>query len=640
MTGLRRTLTWPIAALITAALLVAPSYATAADASFVIVTPSSAEYSLACHGTSQLCGNKVDGAFQATGAQVMVQAYYLNGCAAIRQHIYLDGTEVAVTPYIASGSSAPVSLGRPASGLHVLALEVEGRLGGCDSGVITGTSGGLRILSGGTFSSSLPPPPPPRLPKHAVLESLEITARVLQRFTEPVAVFTHALPRSGKLAASDFVATIAWGDGTTSSGTVRGATLGGRAIGRDVFVVDGTHVYRKAKVHSALIRVAKRGDPTESVTTRVRVERLDPTPFFFFNPGNPTNGDVALLVPQPATPLQRQISEYRWTFSDGNSVVDSADTRPRYMRLLHELMADPGNGSLKDRGVGFGILPPGASGGAFGVGGLSADQVRQVVGVWLSYFPRHMVPHIYPRSGAASVSLRVTDTADKAGFIRQHVSVADHCLEWGGPAAAVFGHTTTCDTVNGFKAIANGPQRRPDYYAFDLAGGGRFASAGVTVTVTHDRNVFLGLHGALGPSASIAPGQLAMSEGFVGPPNGEPPPDASVDSFVVGLTIPVNATLGPFGLTLVLSPGCNCPGAQGGAEYVENGNASSVGLTIGASCSINLGQLPGVSDLAPPDNGPWPHNHGQIPKISAAGQQSLYALAEQDAMALQGCGIP
>ena len=37
--------------------------------------------------------------------------------------------------------------------------------------------------------------------------------------------------------------------------------------------------------------------------------------------------------------------------------------------------------------------------------------MKQIAGVWQSFYPAHVVPHIYPRTGPVSVTLTVFDTA-------------------------------------------------------------------------------------------------------------------------------------------------------------------------------------------------------------------------------------
>ena len=357
-------------------------------------------------------------------------------------------------------------------------------------------------------------------------------------------------------APASFRTSISWGDGSTTTGTVQFAGIPIQG-GLEWFVVEGSHTCRTRSVRRAQITVTKTGGVHATGTANVSVERWDPTAFFYFNPDNPTNGDIAMVVPHPPLPYQRPIDTYEWQFTDGNPVIDSPKTRPLYMRVLHALASDPGSLAAEGQAEVLGILPPGFSEGA--------SVAQSVANVWLQYFPRHMVPHIYPDARNVRVTLTVTDSAGKKDTIAKDVHVSDHCLEWGGPLSFLFGNTNTCETWNGFQAVAGGPARRPDYYAFDLSAPVGAGLVGMTLTVTHDGDVFLALHGTVGLSVKSVFGTgVSDAEGFVGPPDGNPPPDGAIDNFVGGLTIPVQAALGPLGLTLVLSPGTGAGGRNTG----------------------------------------------------------------------------
>ena len=81
-------------------------------------------------------------------------------------------------------------------------------------------------------------------------------------FSGVVAWFTDADPEA---VAADFTATIAWGDGATSAGTVAyDAALG-------AFTVTGAHTYARAGAYSAAVSVAGSGGGTASVTDAVTV---------------------------------------------------------------------------------------------------------------------------------------------------------------------------------------------------------------------------------------------------------------------------------------------------------------------------------------------------------------------------------
>jgi streptogramin lyase len=455
------------------------------------------------------------------------------------------------------------------------------------------------------------PRPPVRSKSNLRAAALPIAATTHRRFTTAVALFTY--PLSHDVSANDFSATINWGDGSTSPGHARAAPNGlltrllERLTHRGAYFVDGTHTYDSTRTRTVHIVVSKGHAKTPELVTHATVEPLDPVAFFYLNPDNPKNGDIALVVPQRPGPLQRPIRTYVWGFNDGGApVVDDKSTRPLYKRALDILARDPGNPIGLGMAHQLGILPPLVN---------DAGTVSQMVGVWRQYFlAYHIVPHIYPNAGQATVALKVVDAAGhRSRPFSMPVTVSDHCLEWGGPLAGLFGHATTCETAAGLSAVVHGPSRRPDYYAFDVSGG-EGVSAGFTVVVSHSRDVSIAVHAAVGPHLKTPnPTEVSVAAGFVGPPSGPVPSDELIDRFGASVAIPVQATLGPFKMTLILSPRCGCAGEEYGVRGWEG-----AGLSLGASCSIDLGEVPGFSDLAPPDHGPWPFQGGRVPQMSGA----------------------
>ena len=78
---------------------------------------------------------------------------------------------------------------------------------------------------------------------------VNFTAVAGAQFSGPVATFTDANP-GGKV--SDFTATIIWGDGTSSSGTVTAGNSGG-------FVVNGTHTYASTGSFTTTVSIKDAG---------------------------------------------------------------------------------------------------------------------------------------------------------------------------------------------------------------------------------------------------------------------------------------------------------------------------------------------------------------------------------------------
>ena len=79
--------------------------------------------------------------------------------------------------------------------------------------------------------------------------------------TIPVATFTDANPNA---AASDFTATINWGDGSSTAGTIVAQSGGG-------FAVDGTHTYADEGKYTVSVTITDVGGNTASTTSNANI---------------------------------------------------------------------------------------------------------------------------------------------------------------------------------------------------------------------------------------------------------------------------------------------------------------------------------------------------------------------------------
>ena len=71
----------------------------------------------------------------------------LTHCSDVRIHFIVDGTERAVSAFLAPGQSTGlVPLGVIGPGLHSLVLQAEGRVGGCNAGTLLSWGGTARIV--------------------------------------------------------------------------------------------------------------------------------------------------------------------------------------------------------------------------------------------------------------------------------------------------------------------------------------------------------------------------------------------------------------------------------------------------------------------------------------------------------------
>lgn len=89
-------------------------------------------------------------------------------CSDVRTHIFVDGVERGVTAFLAPGqSSAFVDVGPVASGVHVVALQGEGRVGGCNVGALVGWGGTADITTAAPAASA-----PAEIPAPGLLATL------------------------------------------------------------------------------------------------------------------------------------------------------------------------------------------------------------------------------------------------------------------------------------------------------------------------------------------------------------------------------------------------------------------------------------------------------------------------------------
>jgi hypothetical protein len=69
-------------------------------------------------------------------------------CSDVRAHILVDGVERGLTAFLAAGqSSALVDVGPVTPGAHVVALQGEGRVSGCNAGVLVGWAGTMDVAT-------------------------------------------------------------------------------------------------------------------------------------------------------------------------------------------------------------------------------------------------------------------------------------------------------------------------------------------------------------------------------------------------------------------------------------------------------------------------------------------------------------
>jgi hypothetical protein len=80
-------------------------------------------------------------------------------CSDVRVHILVDGTERALSAFLAPGqSSGFLNVGPVAPGAHVVALQAEGRVGGCNAGFLLNWGGTAQVTVDGVAAAAVPAP--------------------------------------------------------------------------------------------------------------------------------------------------------------------------------------------------------------------------------------------------------------------------------------------------------------------------------------------------------------------------------------------------------------------------------------------------------------------------------------------------
>jgi hypothetical protein len=101
-----------------------------------------------CSG-GQLCNNIATFTINVAGAGGPGEGRFTPGpltCSNLRIHFLIDGTEVAVTSFVGPGSFTPfVSLGSLSPGTHVVGVQAEGQVGGCNVGNLLSWAGKVRL---------------------------------------------------------------------------------------------------------------------------------------------------------------------------------------------------------------------------------------------------------------------------------------------------------------------------------------------------------------------------------------------------------------------------------------------------------------------------------------------------------------
>jgi hypothetical protein len=242
-------------------------------------------------------------------------------------------------------------------------------------------------------------------------------------FNGVVATFTDA---NSSATASDFTATITWGDGATSTGTVAAGASGG-------FTVSGTHTYAEEGSNNISVKIKDVGGATATASSTAKVADATLTP------------TAVTITPAEGLSFNGTVA----TFTDANPSATLSD---------FSATIDWG-----DKTTSTGTIAAGTSGG-FTVSGT----------------------HTYTEEGTNAVKVTIKDVGGATTTANSTANVADAALTATGATLPASQGTVTNVTVATF-TDANPNGTLSDFTATINWGDGTAASAG---TITQSGSTF------------------------------------------------------------------------------------------------------------------------------------------------------
>jgi hypothetical protein len=428
----------------------------------------------------------------------------------------------------------------------------------------------------------------------------------------------------------NLTATIDWGDGSNKTVFSPSNANLVHINGSSLLPIARSHIYANEGTFTASITLNAPGHAVVSSREQVTARRPDPTPQFRFEPSTPTIGNVAFAIPAPPNPSGRPILEYRWDFGNGTKLVDNAFFQKSFASLAREYSK-----------------PVPILDGQLSALHLSPTQDSSQWDLYKKLIPQHQIPVVFTKAQGYGVTLTEVDTAKVPvpASVTHIISTTNICNVWAGGYIPVLSNYTTCETVTGFETVTKIPDRRPDYYAFQISlptSSPRLGGA-ATITITNDGSVYASLSGSVGVGVSVDTALVGV--GYLGDPTGANiPSDKAIDDYVNGLSIStgLNAELlgRGYAMTLVLNPGGPNGTSLGGEEYWVGSSANKVGLSasLGVSCSVGLDTIASVAAIIPPPTASkWAINGGSIPQLTAQMKRDILASSSFGFNALTTC---
>ncbi len=116
-------------------------------------------FSINCTGAGQLCSPPFSASATTTGPLQLAYTASPGHCSDVRVHFLVDGVERAVSAFLTPGQSSGVfDVGPVTPGTHAIALQGEGRLGGCNVGTLANWGGTAQATVGQAVSAAVPAP--------------------------------------------------------------------------------------------------------------------------------------------------------------------------------------------------------------------------------------------------------------------------------------------------------------------------------------------------------------------------------------------------------------------------------------------------------------------------------------------------
>ena len=131
-------------------------FASAAQAQTTTTT-----FNVPCTSSGELCSPPFTMPITTSGVLQVQYTASPGHCSNVRVHVLLDGTEVALSAFLAPGASSSVfNLGPVSPGTHTLGLQGEGTIGGCNTGNLANWGGTAAVTVSAASIATTPVPAP------------------------------------------------------------------------------------------------------------------------------------------------------------------------------------------------------------------------------------------------------------------------------------------------------------------------------------------------------------------------------------------------------------------------------------------------------------------------------------------------